>query len=192
MKKKICLLALISIYSCGLGPKKIDGFDNYKKVIILNNSIFPLKTNGIYVSINEGNSLKGIKGFYLYKNGIYHYEYFDDNFWLSPEKELKKRSSYYENSNDFGEYIIRKDTIIIQDFYSNNNEFYSKKILEYKDVILSDTIVKILSSYTLNKEELLGEPIIYRFYPISKKPDSTKAWFLDRKWYKKGLHKSRK
>ena len=32
----------------------------------------------------------------------------------------------------------------------------------------------------------------YKFFPINIKPDSSQAWFLKKRWYKKGLHESRK
>ena len=188
MKKISIFIFILFLFSCGLGPINRRGFNVYEKPITNSKSI-RIKTNGVYVSISNKD---GKRGFYLYKNGLYHSEYFGDNFWNSPQKALSKRKPYYNLSKNFGQFQIYDDTINIQNFYSNNNEFFRKQLIHYRGLILNDSTIKILSWFGNDNVEILTEPMIYRFYKSSDKPDSTKAWFLNKKWYQKNVHESRK
>lgn len=188
MKKVIISFFSLLFFSCGLGFINRKGFTVYKNPITGIQST-KIKTDGVFVSIDQQ---RGIRGFYLYRNGLYHYEYFKNNFWDSPQKELNCRKFFYVKSDDYGQYQILNDTIHIQDFYSNNNNFFRKNLINYKGLILNDSIIKIFSWYTKDNDNFLDEPITYKFYKLSEKPDSTQAWFLNNKWYQKNVHESRK
>lgn len=106
--------------------------------------------------------------------------------------------NFYEPYNlkeQWGCYAIQSDTIIIQVFNRNNMEFFKRQVNEFWGVIISDTSFLLLSGYNyLDKYQFqfLVEPVTYQFYPTQLKPDSTKAWFNNKRWYKNNLHESQK
>lgn len=145
--------------------------------------------NGVYIS-NE-------KGFLFYENGVFK-EFspqIDSLFWESPNFEniTGFKSRYFDYEEGFGCYRVIGDTVNIQEFAVNNQSFYHRWVKEKKIIIINDSTLSVVSDYdTYLNYEVINSPIELRFYPLSKKPDSSKAWFLDKNWYKKGLHSSRK
>ncbi len=151
----------------------------------------PLKLNGVYISREKGGSV-----FYLFKDGSCKW-----TGWgtlCCPEESVKietieKHWLFTTKKAHWGQYAIICDSIIIQEFTKNNQEFFNHWVIESKGIILSDTTFEISSSYSyLGKDTLSKVTQLYKFYPTTIKPDSSKTWFIDKSWFKKSLHKSRK
>ena len=55
--------------------------------------------------------------------------------------------------------------------------------------------IEIYSEYSYwwkDKHPVLYAPCVLNFYKTNAKPDSTIAWFINKKWYKNELNESRK
>ena len=82
--------------------------------------------------------------------------------------------------------IIKNDTTII----------ISQHIYDYcRSIRFTTRIIRdycINSGYDNNGIKCYIPPAEYKFYPTTFKPDSTKAWFKKKKWYKEGLHEGMK
>ena len=88
---------------------------------------------------------------------------------------------------------IQGDTIIIQVFNRHSQKFFKRWVHEFIGIIQNDTSFLLLSWYSyLTKNQFIEEPVPYSFYQTNIKPDSTKAWFNKKKWFKENLHESRK
>jgi hypothetical protein len=151
-----------------------------------------IQLNGIYVSLNSRGSM------IFYSDGSCKNNAADpegDVFWDNPDSVFK---CYYEDwdfllKEVWGHYSIHKDSIKIQSFGHANDQLCKRSVYETVGEILNDSTLVIYSDYSYwFKSELLEEPNIYGFYPTTIKPDSTKAWFNNRRWFNKYLHESRK
>lgn len=186
-------ILLIIIITLGLAScfNKISDFYVSKLPLVEPSREIPLKLNGVYISREKYGSV-----FYLFKDGSCKWAGWGtsccptepvkietiENDWLFTTKKVH-----------WGQYAIIGDSIIIQDFSKNNQEFFNHWIIEHKGRILNDTTFEIFSSYSyLGKDTLSKESKLYRFYPTAIKPDSSKTWFAGRNWFKKSLHESRK
>lgn len=99
-----------------------------------------------------------------------------------------------ENKESWGDYKIASDsTMILQQFGKCNDCFCGRMVLETKAKILNDSTLIIFPTYDYDIKVFLNrDTTLYYFYPTDFKPDSSQAWFLKKRWYKKGLHESRK
>lgn len=175
------ILALILIFSnCSIIlPSCKKGFNLYQKEIYIEPK-YKLKTDGIYIN------KKNVDVLYIngsYKGGIRIYEsvVFQDSIINNFKKEY------------WGEFQIIMDTIIIQWFNKHNQERYKRWAFEDRGFVLSDTSYMLNFSYDFwKKDSEYFEPIIYTFKQTLNKPDSTDAWYSNKKWYKAKLHQSRK
>lgn len=103
----------------------------------------------------------------------------------------------YDFKEFWGHYSIRNNAITIQIFNKHNEEIFKRWILETKANILNDSTIVIYNhkSYWSNvSKENIVEPdkITLSLKKIDKKPDSSYAWFLNKRWYQKNVHESRK
>ncbi len=194
IKCVLLVLFFTIVISCGIGPIKQTGFNNYKKPIIVNTTQ-KINTNGVFV---YSDSLKGLKNrrksYTINKNGTYGIIYFNESFWDHPEKSITEKIDHYQNFKfrNLGHYHISNDTIIFQYFGQNNNEFYSRWVIEDKGKIIDENTIQIFSSYSyLRKDTLLQKSYTIKFYKTNFKLDSTNAWYKNKKWYKNSLHGSR-
>jgi hypothetical protein len=189
----VCLTFLF--FSCGIGPVKWEGFTNYKFPIC--DDKLPIKIDGIYVEVKDTLSKNiGIRNvFFLYENGkCYNYS-INRDFWMNPNKVLlnsKKTLSNLNYHKDLGEYKIVNDTINFQTFGENNNEVYSKWIVEDKAIITSDTTFTIVSWYSYLGDDFLKEERKFQLFRTKIKPDSSNFFYKKKKWYLKKVHNSRK
>jgi len=195
MKKIIYFFVLlgliISLFSCVILPNLKKDFYTYKLPIIQYGNEIPIKINGVYVQ----KSTHFNDAFYFYSNGSVKSSSFLSDFWQNPGDKVKEIQNFYiyNSKEHWGHYLIQEDTLIIQLFSRNNQEFFKRQVIEYKGVIQSDTSFVIISGYHyLDKHQFINQPITYLFYPTNIKPDSTKAWFNNKKWYKKNLNECRK
>ena len=180
------LNACVGIYPCR------KQFSLYKEPFNPSNTKFPIKTNGVYISVNHEGS------FYLYNNGYAKILFSNlpegKSFWKNPSIEIIELQSQekYFRKEVWGNYIINNDTIIIQTF-GLNDQLCKRSVYQRKGVILNDSTIKLYSSYSYWFErEFVTEPNTFRLYETEHKPDSTLAWFSKKRWYKKNLHESRR
>jgi hypothetical protein len=194
----LLLVTITLLSSCiptALLPNCRKGFDAYSLPITDANSTSSLKTNGLYISDN------GKAAFYLYKNGKVKilgpsFSLVDKKFWVGPNKVIRERENMlYANSKEWwGDYVIAYNTITIQWFNRTNQELYKREVFVAQGKVINDSTIDINLDYCPkgNLVFMKGGSCILRFYSLSPKPDSTKAWFNNKKWYKTKLHSSRR
>jgi hypothetical protein len=190
----IIILLLPIIISCGSGILNLKkGFTTYRLPILLQNKETPkisIKTDGIYVPKENNGSV-----FYFYDNGSVKWEGWTNNFWQNPAKKIENiQNGYFYISKEYwGQYSINNDSILIQIFIKNNEKIITRWIFEYEGIILNDSSFILYSCFSyLGKDNFIDKSEEYAFYKTITKPDSTKAWFNNRRWFKKDLHESRK
>jgi len=189
--KYITLLGLIfGLFSCVVLPNLKKDFNTYRLPVVQDEKEIPIKIDGVYAPKKE----KGIP-FFFFENGSIQWGAWVNNFWQNPIKGMEDIRFYevYSSKEDWGHYTIQFDTILIQVFNRNNQEIFKRWVFEFRGVIQNDTSFLLLSWYSYwGKDQLLDEPVQYSFYKTKIKPDSSKAWFNKKKWFKKNLHESRK
>jgi len=129
----------------------------------------PFKTNGMYYqkNANEHHNLV------FYKNGLCNYH---ELYW--------------------GVYKVENESMHIQFFYIDQQNFYRKNVIDLFGKIINDTTVSIKLKKCIwcknvyhgydDKTEITFEPERQYFFKNQSKPDSTQAWFLNKKWFLKG------
>lgn len=109
----------------------------------------------------------------------------------------------------WGSYKIVNDSIFIEYFYDNGTNqtgLMNRNSIELHGIITDSNGFKLSKKicawcsevYGFNRNQ--GEETVIEFVPDAKyklfkseyKLDSTNAWFVNRNWYKKNLHPSRK
>lgn len=195
MKKiQLSLVIVLSLCSCGTGPwvtKKIN-FDLYKSSIFENHNV-NVMTNGIYVETGELNKNIQVRKYYIfYKNGYCLSGTIPDKEWqksfISSIKNIKPHLK-----TEYDIYKIKDDSILIDKFGSNPNTYY-RWVTNYKGKIIGDSIIHLLkreTTFDYYSDETLS--IFYKFFPTNEIPEyAPTSWYLEKKWYQKNLHKSRK
>jgi len=191
--KVVIVIILIQLYSCKYIYNDTRSFNVYKKPISQSQNIISLKTNGVYISEDGGGAL------FLYQNGQVKllkpfFSQARKGIWLDPLDVLKGINLYWNfNTKEFwGSFIINDNEIIFQNF-NENNILKERYLFEQRGRILNDSTIVIFSDYVYNTDDsLLNTECLLKFYPTSIKPDSTNIWFVNKKWYRKNLHESRK
>lgn len=186
----------MTVASCNSPINCTKYFTIYKKPVVNNNEGKSLRTDGIYISKN------GLASFFLYDNGKVkiHRPFFDTmpvSLWRNPQKILDKMQEDWEfkRKENWGDYTIQGNEIILQNFNLNNQEACKRSVFEEKGRILNDSTIEIYSDYSYwwkDKQPILYIPCVLNFYKTETKPDSTIAWFINKSWYKNGLNESRK
>lgn len=194
---KIIILGIaVNLISCSSPINCTKYFNVYKAPVINNSEKILLRTNGIYISENGGAS------FFLYNNGkvkIFS-PFFDTlrtDLWKTPNKIISEMQNdwEYKQKERWGDYSIKGNEIVIQRFNRNNEELCKRSVFEEKGRILNDSTIEIYSEYSYwwkDKLPTLYTPCILNFYKTDTKPDSTIAWFVNKKWYKNELNVDRK
>lgn len=200
--KSIYLFAIIflgSIFSCCFTSKK--HFYTYKNELdIPTNSL--LQTNGVYYN----NQANGLNAFAFYKDGLVKLVLVRDSIHEGYHKKDYYEKKYYIDQSTFvsevdlkekelwGAYSINYDsTIILQQFGNCHDCFFRRMVLEKKGIVLNDSTILFFPTYNYESKKYFDEDTLkYDFIKTNFKPDSSQAWFLKKRWYKKGLHESRK
>ena len=188
----IILVFLVSC-SCTFIFNDKSNFTLFKEPVIKNFDGTPLKTNGIYIS-EEGRA-----AFFLYNNGQVKilYPFFNHKtkeFWLNPSEVTRNMNVNwdFDSKEWWGNFSIDSNEIILR-YFNRNNLFRERYLFENKGEILNDSTIVIYSDYIYNTgDSFLNTKCLLKFYPTSIKPDSTNIWFVNKKWYRKNLHESRK
>ncbi|MCX6272681.1 MAG: hypothetical protein NTU44_15980 [Bacteroidetes bacterium] len=116
------------------------------------------------------------KEFYLYKDGSFYIEY-------------GGVLGYKEN---WGCYIVRSDSIFIQFFIRQSDSWMKRNTIELYGLVKKDSIIIFKQINNLGEgtsglnPEILNysPPAAYYFFRTEYKPDSTIAWYKQRRWYK--------
>ena len=175
--------------SCTLFLARKQGFTVYKKPIITQEaSKIPIQYDGFYFADNYPD------GIIFYKNGLCKWitedsSEVESNLRSAPEKGFAGRLGSKEW---WGCYKIAGDTILVQDFNNHNTDFYKRWVGEKWFLVENNTKIRMFR-YKIDYQKYDSqENRIYSFIPTSIKPDSSRAWFLNKKWYQKNLDESRK
>lgn len=99
-------------------------------------------------------------------------------------------------SEAWGDFQISGDQFIMQDFNPRHwarEAFCKRWVYEVRGKVLNDSTIEIYLEHAIGpKDTLFDRKCVMHFYPLDSKPDSTKAWFNNKKWYREKLHESRK
>ena len=186
----IIIFGIISgLSSCIFGNRKRD-FKIYKLPILIKNNNIPIKVNGVYIP-EKGYG----HPFFFFKDGSIVWKGWASDFRQNRIRDMKDTQFHkiYSSKEYWGHYSISYDTIFIQAFNRNSEYLYKRWIFEFIAVIQNDTSFLLLSEFSYQgKYQFIDQPIQYHFYHTDIKPDSTKAWFNNKKWFKENLHESRK
>lgn len=187
MKRIILFLLLFMFISCGLVLNRTKNFIIHKERIFENE--LPFKIDGVFLSDE--------RAILFYENGLCKTFYHNIHgvFLDSSNDQKTKRliTQNFDGKESFGCFSIKRDTIYIQDFSVNNQSFYHRWVDNKKIAIKNDSTLVFISDYdTYLNYESITDPIELKFYPLLKKPDSTKAWFYNKRWYNDKLHTSRR
>jgi len=181
--------------SCLVRPNCKRHFTVFEHPIAENNAPVSLKKRGIYIS-ETGNA-----AFFLYENGkvkihLGALESYPQKHMRTPEKVLSEMLTEPDfNSKEFwGDYGSSGNKIRIQVFARNNEYLCKRFIYDNAGQEINDSTIEIYFSYSaIGKDTMLnGQTCRLKFYSTKTKPDSTRAWFNNRKWYRRKLHESRK
>lgn len=150
------------------------------------------KTDGVYLSDQTDSD----EGYFFYQNGMVKALSIDKNQYLNNfDRYIESISNEADGFTKeyWGHYYIQGDSLIIQRFNRLFSNIYRRKLIENKALIIDSKNIKILSAYSVDeKKQFLDQPIILNFHQTKIKPDSSKAWFLKKEWYKNKIHPSRK
>ena len=192
----VLLTILIIFIRCNSPINCTKYFTAHKEAIMSSNQKLLLRTDGIYISKN------GRAALFLFNNGkVKIYRYFFDTLrmelWVPPKKIIAEMQNdwEYKQKERWGDFFIKGNEIIIQRFNRNNEEICKRSVFEEKGRILNDSTIEIYSEYSYwwkDKHPVLYAPCVLNFYKTDAKPDSTIAWFINKKWYKNELNESRK
>ena len=184
------VLILLFLAGCGV-LNKVEDFTVYKESIVEVRRQIPLRIDGVYLTIDD-KALPMV----FYKNGYFKriVQWHDSSVWKNPDKFLDIALSKpgLNVGEGWGQYKLFHDTIVSQRFNKFGEGIYKRWVFEDSLKILNDTTLKLFSTHTYWGKYPNKSPVIFRFFPTDSKPDSTKAWFRDKNWFKKGLHESRK
>jgi hypothetical protein len=185
------ILFCFSLFSCvSLGTLKKD-FYTFKEPLLIYDTAFPIRINGVYLPKNELNGYP----FFFFKDGSITWYTWGIDFRQNCYDALEK-SPFLESSISkeyWGHYTIKNDTIVIQVFNRVGDFIYKRWIFEFTGLIQNDSSFILVSEYSyFTKDQFIEKPIPYYYCPTKIKPDSTKAWFNDKQWFRENLHESRK
>ena len=192
--KKIFIILAFALVSCGTGPwiTYKENFDVYKKSIFENPKV-SIKTNGIFVEQGELNNNSDYRAFMIfYRNGYCLLGKVDNAEWkISLSKFIQKLK--LQSDQEFNLYRVANDSLFIDRFGSNKNLYY-RWVKNYECKVLSDSEIEVIkSTTTFDNYPVQDLSIVYKFYPSTEIPDyKPTSWFIDKKWYNKNLHESRK
>lgn len=186
MKKKIISVIFFGlIISCGTGPWIIS-----KKMLLyklpvlkfdsLNHS--NLKMDGVYIEYGDLRQRSNCRDVYVFsKNGYLISSFLEDKFIKdSIDNHLKKISNH---KRDVDWYRINNDSLEIEYFCANKNEMITWVYYE-KGKIINDSIFNLQDEY--------GKVRYFKLYKKLNFDFNNKSSYLNKKWYKEGLHESRK
>lgn len=176
---------MLILQSC---VNKIKDFTVYKIPKVVGNESKIMNLSGIYVSSNDNPP-----AYFFYDNGMVK------TVGLNQFKKVNSKiyfDNYYDCKENWGHYFIEGNNITIQKFNKHNEEIFKRWIIEEKGIILNDTTIilytrKSFWANQINSEEKM-DSILLILKPVNIKPDSTQAWFLNKKRYRKNVHESRK
>jgi hypothetical protein len=189
----VIILVFLELCSCTFIFNDKSNFTLFKKPIIKKCDGIPLKTNGVYIS-DEGRAV-----LFLYKNGLVKilrpfFNHKTKEFWLDPYNVISNMNLDldYNSKEWWGNFVIDENEIVLR-YFNSNNLIRQRYLFENRGRILNDSTIVIFSDYVYNTgDSLLNTECLLKFYHTSIKPDSTNIWFVNKKWYRKNLHESRK
>jgi hypothetical protein len=194
-KRNISLVLLLAFIAngCLIPITARKHFMVYKEPVFQGNRKYQPRVDGIYFSTNSN------LAYVFYSNGLIKslsHNTTHTVFWTNPKLasfDIYKRALSNKPNELWGEYSIHNNKIWYDYFTFNKQEFFVRQIIHAEDFMLSDTAFVINSEIaTFENYELVSKPIYFRFYKTNLKPDSTYAWYLNRRWYKQEVHESRK
>lgn len=192
----IALSIIIAVQTSCWHTHKRKAFSFYKHRPTIEGSA-TLKTDGIYCMHLTDSTSTFLYIFYIYKDGSFFTvnsggrdiptKREDVLSYINIISEREKRSQ--KSDIDFwGHYIIRHDTFFAQHFYPDYDVIPPTYFLaSFQAIIKNDSTLFVYhdwsEDYKHKGEEIYKRPIRYDFYPTNFKPDSSKAWYRNKKWY---------
>ncbi len=204
MCKSITFLSLVALLfftnACNLYRHNNFNAYKYKPLLSLKDEA---KTAGIYFVTNY--STKGYfespTFFYLYKDGsvwgsntVGLSTVPEQDFWKTPRAYLDKMN--FNTAENSGHFLIRENKIQIEVFAISPGDFFTKNTIKFEGQLKNDSTIlltKEICNWCIHHVREYPKTGIkdikeeYKFYSTSIKPDSSKIWFKNTKWYKRGV-----
>lgn len=180
----LILLALFFIYSCGTGPwivrKNI--YKTYKEPVY-NKNKYKLRTDGYYIQLGELSERSSVRELIVFLD-----EGYVTDVWLN-NKNFKDELNKFKNTTtintDLNWWKVDGDSIVIEHYAEQKIEMWTWNFFE-RGRFLNDSIIE------LQYEDSPYNSIKYKFVQSDSLPVFINTGrYLEKEWYRKGLHKSR-
>lgn len=188
------LLVILVSSCCGCYPFRISNhrpFVLHQMPISQGSGISVPRTTGLYVSSNGSSAL------FFYADGkvlFYDTEWLPGWFWKNPDSSLWAMENaprrFYRDS--WGVYSVRHDSLELQSFAFSWQRSLVHHVVDLGAQQFGDTVFHIGSIYQHEFNRASPWNSTYRYYPCTFRPDSSKAWFSRKPWYRKHLHPDRR
>lgn len=172
-----------------------------------------LRTDGFYFQANKTKEIPLV--FFLYKDGTVmtsgnfstnpksdNEEEIVSEFWYETSRktngQIQQHMVTIPWDQESGHYLTKFDSIKIQYFWFQTQRIIRRNVIELKGTVKNDTIISITHKRTYGTkkqgssrlknswEEVYQNPIILKFHKYDvNRPDSSKVWFKQKKWYGK-------
>jgi hypothetical protein len=175
MRKKLILVigCAFLLVGCRLYQHSVHKNFTYHERYPCDSSCKKIKGDGAYHNLGEF--------LCFYNDGKFLYEAGWTKFW--------------------GHYVMKNDSILIQYFFLDGGSgFFYRNTIEMAARVTNDSIFvykqkcdwcdRKIGGFP-NGEVNYNPPKVYTFKKTDNKPDSTKSFFYDKKWYNDGLKKRR-
>ena len=183
-RKLILILIFFLTIGCFVRLNKTSTFTIYKDSPIKNSEKICVRIDGIYISSYDS--------FFFYSNGLVKRVFIDSshisNYNWNSKKTFKESGKFDDFEENWGHYKCDGKDITMQIFNKHNQEFYTRQIITEKIRIINDNTLSLYSSKWKSEENFMKEERILNFYKTNNKPDSTRIWFINKRWYKENVY----
>jgi hypothetical protein len=110
------------------------------------------------------------------------------NYNWNSNKTIKGSGRFDDFEENWGHYKCDGKDLTMQIFNNHNQEFYTRQIITEKIRIINDSTLSLYSSKWKSEENFMKEERILNFYKTNNKPDRTRIWFINKRWYKENVY----
>lgn len=184
LRRLFIVLSFFLTVSCF---NKTSNFIIYKEAPFKNGEKMCVKIDGMYLGKYDS--------YFFYSNGLVKRVFIDSSYisnynWNS-NKIIKGSRRFDDFEENWGHYKCDGRQITMQIFNKNNQEFYTRQIIEMKIKVIDDNTFSLDSSKMKADKYFMKEDRILNFYKTNNKPDSTRIWFINKRWYKENVYYNR-
>lgn len=182
LRRLFIVLSFFLTVSCF---NKTSNFIIYKEPPFKNGEKMCVKIDGMYLGKYDS--------YFFYSNGLVKIVFIDSSEVSKHDWTKKNKASSRLDKHDeyWGHYICDGNDLMLQIFNKHNQEFYKRQIITKKIRVINDSTLSLYSSKWKTDINLMKEERILNFYKTNNKPDSTRIWFINKRWYKENVYFNR-